>query len=113
MGDFSTLQEISKMYQSCKEYEQPDMTPFDFIANHLINSDGGFNIHIQGHKQKSHIPFHFHHKQTVNLYFQELSFFEFNDSTVAYKNLLVMHYFNKSIYIFNPISSVFRPPVFA
>lgn len=112
MSDFSTLQDIPKMYQSCKEHEHHDMSPLDFITDHLINIDGVFDKHDNGDEQKPHIPFHFHHNQTVTLYFQEFRNFEFNNYKPVLESKIVTFSYKKSIYIFNPINSVFRPPIF-
>ena len=112
MGDFSSLQDIPKMYSSCKEHEHHDMTLCDFVIDHLINIDSIFDKHENGDDQKPHIPFHFHHSQTVILYFQELKNFQFKSYTQILDVKIVTFTFNKSIYIFNFINSIFRPPIF-
>ena len=40
MGDFSALQDLPEMYQHCQATEDKDMTPLDFVTDHLINIDG-------------------------------------------------------------------------
>ena len=57
MGDFSMLNELPEMYSHCKATEDKDMTPLDFITDHLVNIDGLFDKHENGDKQKPHSPF--------------------------------------------------------
>ena len=60
MGDFSILPSLPKMYQHCKATEDRDMTPLDFVTDHLINIDGIFDSHENGDDQKPHQPFQYH-----------------------------------------------------
>lgn len=60
-GNFATLQDIPEMYLHCKATEHHDMTPFDFITDHLINIDGLFDKHEQGDEQRPHRPIQLHH----------------------------------------------------
>ncbi|MEO8085734.1 MAG: hypothetical protein ABI763_02880, partial [Bacteroidota bacterium] len=39
-GDFSAVVDLPQMYRHCKSTENKDMTPFDFVTDHLINIDG-------------------------------------------------------------------------
>ncbi|MEP6796142.1 MAG: hypothetical protein ABJB16_17570 [Saprospiraceae bacterium] len=50
------------MYQHCKATEDKDMTPFDFVTDHLLNIDGLFDKHDGGDQQKPHAPFQVHHR---------------------------------------------------
>ncbi|HEY5123673.1 MAG TPA: hypothetical protein VIK14_08055 [Ignavibacteria bacterium] len=61
LGDFTTLLDIPAMYKNCKETEQEDMTPIDFITDHLLNFDCLFDEHPPGDKQRPHKPFVYHH----------------------------------------------------
>lgn len=54
MGDFFMLKDISEMYRFCKANEDKDMTPLDFITDHLVNIDGLFDQHANGDEQKPH-----------------------------------------------------------
>ena len=101
LGDFSTLLDIPKMYQSCKEHEHHDMTPIDFITDHLINIDGMFDKHENGDEQKPHKDFHFTHRCNITLFFQEFKSFEFKKSNLILYNVFVNFNYKKSIYIFN------------
>jgi hypothetical protein len=56
LGDFSVLQDIPEMYRHCKATEDKDMTPLDFITDHLVNIDGIFDKHDSGDEQKPHEP---------------------------------------------------------
>ena len=40
------------MYKHCKSTEDKDMTPLDFITDHLINIDGIFDKHDNEDEQK-------------------------------------------------------------
>ena len=59
-GDFSTLPDLPKMYQHCKQTEDIDMTPLDFITDHLINIDCFFDDHADDDDQKPHQPYAAH-----------------------------------------------------
>ena len=48
------LNEIPEMYHHCKSTEDKDMTPLDFITDHLVNIDGLFDKHENGDEQKPH-----------------------------------------------------------
>ena len=114
MGDFSTLQDIPKMYQSCKEQEHHDMTPIDFITDHLINIDGIFDKHDNGDDQKPHKDFNFKLSHLNNsLFFQEFNTFEFKKVKIVIENRVVISNYKKSIYTFDHILYIFRPPIFA
>jgi hypothetical protein len=56
MGNFSILADIPEMYQHCKHFEDKDMTPFDFITDHLICIDSLIDSHKDGDEQKPHQP---------------------------------------------------------
>lgn len=62
-GDFSILPDLPKMYARCKAMEDHDMTPFDFVTDHLVNIDGLFDAHDNGDEQKPHQPFPLQHHQ--------------------------------------------------
>ncbi|MBW7886767.1 MAG: hypothetical protein H3C35_00220 [Bacteroidetes bacterium] len=58
-GDFTSLANLPEWYSHCKAAEDADMTPIDFITDHLINIDGLFDKHDNGDHQKPHQPFHY------------------------------------------------------
>jgi hypothetical protein len=60
-GDFAVIVNLPNMYEHCKATEDKDMTPFDFITDHLINIDGVFDHHDHNDEQKPHIPIRTHH----------------------------------------------------
>ena len=101
------------MYNNCKEYEHHDMTPLDFITDHLINIDGLFDKHDNGDEQKPHknIDFTFSNF-TATLFFQEVNTFEFKSIKVTIENSIVISNYKKAIYTFNHTLSIFRPPIF-
>nr|WP_294936503.1 hypothetical protein [uncultured Flavobacterium sp.] len=109
MGDFSILPSLPKIYQHCKATEDCDMTPIDFLTDHLINIDGIFDSHENGDDQKPHQPFQ-HHNIVVQLFtpvIQEFSIpnrilFTEKESVTAITNI---HF------ISDYISKTFRPPI--
>jgi hypothetical protein len=69
MADFSMLGELPDMYRNCKAMEDKDMTPFDFVTDHLINIDGLFDKHPNGDKQKPHQNSQSGHHEQNPVYF--------------------------------------------
>ena len=66
LGDFSVLADLPQMYKHCKSVEDKDMTPIEFVTDHLLNVDGMFDCHASGDAQKPHQPLqHNHPTQTV------------------------------------------------
>ena len=110
LGDFSVLQDLPQMYHHCKTTEDKDMTPFDFITDHLINIDCIFDKHDNGDEQKPHTPIQFHHSQIQTIYVVQQ--FEFSISKpVPSKNKSPKY--SENIYFSDYISKIFRPPIFA
>lgn len=56
MGDFSMFVNLPSMYKHCHDTEDKDMTPIDFVTDHLVNIDGVFDKHDNGDEQKPHTP---------------------------------------------------------
>lgn len=114
MSDFSTLNDLPKMYEHCKATEDKDMTVIDFVTDHLVNIDSLFDNHDNGDEQKPHktVDFTIHH--TVCQMFQEIKTIEFKNNTqfVSYNQLKISNYKN-SLYSFNIMASIFRPPIVA
>lgn len=112
MGDFSMLKNLPEMYKHCKTDEDKDMTPLDFVTDHLLNIDGLFDKHENGDGQKPHTPMHLHHSTHI-VAFQPFVSFEFGDKTSHHLEPKLLstyfHNFTKSDYIFK----VFRPPIVA
>ena len=108
MSDFSKLIEIPAMYQTCKATEDVDMTPLDFITDHLVNIDGLFDTHDKGDEQKPHAPnrtLHFGQTNVCLLSFFTFSILQFNK--YEDKPLINLVNYFKSDYI----SKIFRPPI--
>ena len=114
MSDFSTLSDLPKMYEHCKATEDKDMTVIDFVTDHLVNIDSIFDNHDNGDEQKPHktVDFTVHH--TVCQIFQEIKTIEFknNNQFVGYNQIKISNYKN-SLYSFNIMASIFRPPIVA
>lgn len=96
------------MYQHCKATEDKDMTPFDFLTDHLINIDGLFDKHENGDEQKPHTPIQYHHNGQLTI--PLISSFEF--SVVEFPPTEI----KLTIYSMNCIpsdyiSKIFRPPI--
>lgn len=99
---------LPDMYRNCKANEDKDMTPIDFITDHLLNIDGVFDKHDNGDQQKPHNPSSIHFNQAQNL-------FTVIVTTVAIdRNILTAKLFVMHAYTFYPsgyMDSIFRPPI--
>lgn len=109
MGDFSSLQDLPEMYQHCKATEDKDMTPIDFLTDHLINIDGLFDKHDNGDEQKRHAPIQNQHNiNTIAFHFYTT--FKIKEIEIFFeKKINFFHYDNFIISNFK--SKVFRPPI--
>jgi hypothetical protein len=56
LGNFSILVDLPDMYSHCKTFEDKDLTPIDFITDHLICLDSLIDSHANGDEQKPHQP---------------------------------------------------------
>jgi hypothetical protein len=81
--DLSALPALPDVYRHCQATEDRDMTPWDFITDHLVNIDRLADKHPPGDHQKPHHPkqvSHGGHQQIfVNPLFRislRLNFFE-------------------------------------
>jgi hypothetical protein len=114
MSNFSTLQDIPKMYQHCKATEDKDMTTIDFITDHLVNIDSLFDKHENGDEQKPHKNIDLTISHSICQIFQEIKTVEFkNNNPFVSANQIKISYYKNSLYSFNTISSIFRPPIVA
>ena len=108
MGDFSILSDIHEMYRHCKATEDKDMTPLDFVTDHIINIDGLFDKHENGDEQKPHTPVqNQHHQQTTVSFVTYFSFSIKSFHSVEVKPSVPSVLFIQSDYI----SKIFRPPI--
>ncbi|MEP7171088.1 MAG: hypothetical protein ABI855_17100 [Bacteroidota bacterium] len=110
VGDFAALKDLPEMYRHCKATEDKDMTPLDFITDHLINIDGIFDKHDNGDEQKPHSPSPTQHN-SHSIFFCLTNFaFTITDfQPVEVKPLIASGSFFYSDYI----SKILRPPIFA
>ena len=107
-GDFSAIADLPKMYQHCKATEDKDMTPLDFLTDHLINIDGLFDKHDNGDDQKPHSPIQFHHvhgQTTFVTHQYNVSF----TKPLAFKSNLPNY--TDRFYFSDYFPFVFRPPI--
>ena len=110
MGDFSMLNELPEMYSHCKATEDKDMTPLDFITDHLVNIDGLFDKHENGDKQKPHSPIQNHHHGITIVSF--INYYSFSITPVLSAEVEPLI----SLINFSPskiISKLLRPPIMA
>jgi hypothetical protein len=108
LGDFSFLGEIPEMYGHCKETEDKDMTPFDFITDHLLNIDGIFDKHKNGDDQKPHKPLQCHHhiQSTILI----INPFDYSINTFyCFEEKPSIHWDDSTLS--NYITKIFRPPI--
>ncbi len=55
-GDFRSLADLTTLYQHCKATEDADMTPLDFITDHLTCFDALVDNHPPADEQRPHTP---------------------------------------------------------
>ncbi len=55
-GDVSLLRDLPAMYVHCKATEDKDLTPLDFITDHLTCFDALLDTHPPGDEQRPHAP---------------------------------------------------------
>lgn len=110
LGDFSLLQDIPEMYRHCKATEDKDMTPIDFVTDHLVNIDSLFDKHENGDEQKPHSTNQTQHhgqKQVTlitSFAFSISQFYQIESKpSIPNLNFLPSDY----------ITKFFRPPIFA
>lgn len=104
------LNDLPEMYRHCKAIEDKDMTPLDFITDHLINIDGIFDKHENGDEQKPHTPIqNHHHGQTTVSFITYLAFTIIPFHSTETKQLIPSDNFLVSEYI----KTIFKPPIVA
>jgi hypothetical protein len=114
MGDFSAIGDLPKMYQHCKATEDKDMTPMDFITDHLINIDGMFDKHQNRDEQKPHKPFEYSIHYPISQFIQEFRYYDFkNHKTFVSSDQIKISNYKNTLYSYKVISAIFRPPIFA
>ncbi|SRX52406.1 hypothetical protein AEQU1_00270 [Aequorivita sp. CIP111184] len=112
MGNFSILPDLPEMYSHCKTHEDKDMTPFDFVTDHLLNFDGIFDKHDNGDEQKPHTPLQTQNHSQITL-FQFISPLTFK--AAIFKNIEPKEiiYTSEDFLVSNYTSKVFHPPITA
>lgn len=55
-GHFELLKELPEMYRHCKATEDKDLTPLDFVKDHLTCFDALVDSHPPGDEQRPHSP---------------------------------------------------------
>lgn len=102
------MADLPRMYQHCKATEDKDMTPFDFVTDHLLNIDGLFDKHDNGDTQKPHTPFQFH-RTTMQTFVVAPQIKVSIRKPNAGDHAIPLH--AESVYTSGYSSSVFRPPI--
>ena len=108
IGDFSTITDLPKMYSHCKLIEDKEMTPFDFITDHLINIDGLFDKHENGDHQKPHNPPPVNH-QVIHFYYAMIFSNDGLNSQEVLEN--IQSTFRNQFYYSDFIKYIFHPPL--
>lgn len=108
MGNFSALLDLPEMYRHCKATEDKDMTPFDFLSDHLFNVDCLFDNHDNGDEQKPHTPIQYHHQDIQSYFVSQWLNVILNNNTVIQSELPI---YNANIHGSNYLSLLFRPPI--
>lgn len=96
------------MYRNCKATEDKDMTPIDFLTDHLINIDCLFDKHGNGDEQKPHAPYHFHHQKMQNYYSTQEFKATGNNISISQTEIPI---YKEHLYRSNYLSLIFRPPI--
>ncbi|MDZ4758577.1 MAG: hypothetical protein SGJ10_10655 [Bacteroidota bacterium] len=108
-GNFSAIVDLPKMYEHCKATEDKDMTPFDFVTDHLINIDGLFDMHEDGDEQKPHSPVQLHCLfAQISIVTQQ--FLVSVAKPINFKSNIPIY--TENFYYSEYYSFVFRPPIF-
>jgi len=107
-SDFAALTDLPKMYRHCKSTEQTDMSPLDFITDHLLNIDGVFDKHENGDEQKPHSPFTYHHQLSQNIFIVQHCLTSISEPTTSNSELST---FTEQFYLFDYVSEILRPPI--
>ncbi len=100
------------MYSHCRAQEDKDLTPFDFVTDHLLNFDGMFDKHDKGDEQKPHTPLQTQNHSQITL-FQFISPFNFKTTTFQNIEPKEIIYSSENLLASNFTSKVFHPPIIA
>lgn len=107
-SDFSALADLPGMYRHCKSTEDKDMTPFDFVTDHLLNIDGVFDKHDNGDEQKPHTPVQVNHQLQQSIFVIH----QFSISLtpgVSIKDFSLIY--SEDYLALEYTSGIFRPPI--
>ena len=108
LGNFSFGNDLPEMYRHCKAHEDKDMTPLDFVTDHLVNIDGIFDKHCNGDRQKPHSPPPSqHHPIQIVITFQPFTSHSFRPVAVTEKQPLS----TETLYNSGFYHKIFHPPV--
>lgn len=96
------------MYQHCKATEDKDMTPLDFITDHLINIDGIFDKHDNGDEQKPHTPIQLHRTLAQTIFVMQQFKVSLQKPLPQKTDFPI---YTEGFYFSDFIPFVFRPPI--
>ena len=109
-GDFEAMKDLPAMYAHCKAAEDKDMTPFDFVTDHLLNIDGMFDQHDNGDEQKPHKPIEYHLNQNIAQLENKLFRLELKNIFPLSNSVQLSTY--QPAYHSNSLNNeIFRPPI--
>ena len=111
MSNFSIIGNLPKMYDHCKATEDKDMTPLDFLTDHLINVDSLFDKHDNGDTQKPHKSSDYTIHHSITIFYQEIKVIEFKTPRLSISTNVLKFNYKNLLYFHNPIFSIFRPPI--
>lgn len=112
MGDFSKIGSLSDMYTNCRT-EDPDITPLDFVFEHLLNLGSiieSFEHHDKNNeKEIPHQPYHFHiNSFQVVCNITQPQVIDFNKEGIAITDFAIH---NEDFIPSGYSNNVFRPPI--
>jgi hypothetical protein len=108
-GDFSTLADLPRMYQHCKETEDPDMDLCDFVVEHLLDiDDDKGEVQNDNDHEKPHQPIQFNHLSSpVSISVKQLAIKIEQPTVIKCEKPII----TDDIYLSDFPVDVFRPPI--
>jgi hypothetical protein len=108
-GDFAALADLPRMYQHCKDTEDPDMDIPDFIVEHLMQIDDDMGEAEDSDKgERPHQPVQFNHLSApVSITVRQVAIKIVLPTTDKRDKLII----SNDVYLSDYPASVFRPPI--
>jgi hypothetical protein len=107
-SDFCSLQDLPAMYRHCKAFEDKDLTPLDFITDHLLDLDCIIDQHDKGDPQKPHQSPQYNHENCQNFFLaKEIDIYN-TKPVIVKQNLRV---YSENMEPGEYFDRLFRPPI--